>query len=195
VSNARIVAWRRAGSGEGHSLGRLEGGADGWLAYGSEILVLPAETLACHFRVELDADWRTRAVHVESVWADGAELLDLRADEQRRWWRDGSRMPELDGCIDVDPAATPLTNTFPIRRLGQLAVGDAHTSPVAWVEVPRLEVRRVEQTYKRLGAVRDDPPAVEAWQYSDPMHGVFRLTVDSDGLVVDYEGFATRVRA
>jgi len=31
---------------------------------------------------------------------------------------------------------------------------------------------------------------LDAWEYSDPTHGAFRLTVDADGLVVEYEGFA-----
>jgi hypothetical protein len=55
-------------------------------------------------------------------------------------------------------------------------------------------VQRVEQTYQPLGPVAHDAQAVAAWTYSDPIHGSFRLTVDRDGLVVDYEGFATRVR-
>lgn len=59
------------------------------------------------------------------------------------------------------------------------------TSPVAWVDVPELGVTRVEQTYRRLGPLR--------WAYADPAHGAFELTVDDDGLVVDYTGFATRV--
>jgi hypothetical protein len=31
------------------------------------------------------------------------------------------------------------------------------------------------------------------WRYSDPLHGAFVLSVDTDGLVVDYEGFARRI--
>ena len=51
--------------------------------------------------------------------------------------------------------------------------------------VPGLEVTRVEQTYRRLGPSR--------WRYSDDAHGAFELTVDDDGLVVEYTGMATRV--
>ena len=98
-------------------------------------------------------------------------------------------MPDLDGCVDVDIAATPLTNTFPIRRLAHLAVGEAATSAVAWVDVPALDVTRVEQTYERL----PDRDGLAAWRYSDPLHGAFVLTVDDEGLVVDYEGFARRI--
>ena len=46
-------------------------------------------------------------------------------------------------------------------------------------------MHRVEQTYRRLGERR--------WEYADPTYGTFALEVDDDGLVVDYEGLATRV--
>ena len=87
--------------------------------------------------------------------------------------------------MDVDVAATPLTNTFPIRRFADLAVGESRTTPVAWVEVPSLRVLRVEQTYERLGS--------RTWRYSDPQHGAFVLEVDSDGVVDRYERFAVRI--
>ena len=56
---------------------------------------------------------------------------------------------------------------------------------MAWVDVPALGVVRVDQTYRRVGPRR--------WEYSDDAHGTFVLTVDDDGLVVDYTGMATRV--
>lgn len=57
---------------------------------------------------------------------------------------------------------------------------------MAWVDVPSLGVTRVDQTYRRL--------ADRTWEYSDPTHGAFGLTVDDAGLVRDYEGFARRLR-
>jgi hypothetical protein len=186
-----LAAWRRSDESEGHSLARLEQVDDGWLGDAHEVVVTGPDVGACDFSVRLDSEWRTARVHVEALSFDGGRrALDLRADEGRRWWRDGARIPELDGCLDVDVAASPLTNTFPIRRLVSLAVGEASTSPVAWVDVPSLDVHRVEQTYRRVGAVGE----LEAWEYSDPRHGAFRLTVDAQGLVVDYEGLAQRVR-
>lgn len=129
----------------------------------------------------MDEDWLTRAVEVSAISRSGTSQVALRVDPGGGWWRDGHLDDELAGCVDVDIAATPLTNTFPIRRLAALALGEERTSPVAWVEVPALHVTRVEQTYRRLGDNR--------WQYSDP-----RLFVDDQGFVTDYEGFARRVR-
>ena len=186
----RVVAWQRV-DGAGHSLGRLESLAAGWRCHGVEVLAGPAELLSCWFRVELDQGWRTRAVVAGAVDGAGERTLTLSADEGRRWTVDGTHRPEIDGCLDVDVAATPLTNTFPIRRLGALAPGEQATLSVAWVDVPDLRVVRVEQTYRRL----PDTDGLPTWEYQDPQHGPFVLTVDRDGLAVSYEGFARRVAA
>ena len=179
-----MYAWRRDDESQGHSLGSVRPTETGWSAHGTEVLI-GTDTLACWFRVGLGSDWVTRTVHVGAISDRGETGLDLEADTTRRWTVDGREEPALDGCVDVDIAATPLTNTFPIRRLASLKVGESRTSPVAWVEVPTLRVVRVDQTYRRLGP--------RHWKYSDPTHGAFTLDVDADGVVVDYEGFAVRV--
>ena len=184
----RVAAWERV-DGAGHSLGRLESLPAGWRCHGVEVLAGPAELLSCWFRVELDEGWHTREVVAGAVDGAGERTLALSADDRCRWTVDGTHRPDLDGCLDVDVAATPLTNTFPIRRLGALAPGDRATLSVAWVEVPDLHVVRVEQTYRRL----PDSDGLPTWEYQDPQHGPFVLTVDADGLAVSYEGFARRV--
>jgi hypothetical protein len=181
-----MLAWRRADEEEGRSIARVEEQPDGWLFHGGEVLAGPGALLTCGFRIEVDARWATRTVDVWSVSGAGERRVRLVVDPEGRWWRDGSRAPDLDGCIDVDVAATPLTNTFPINRLAGLDVGASATFPVAWVEVPELDATRMDQTYRRLAARR--------WEYSDERFGAFELSVDDDGLVVDYAGLATRIR-
>ncbi len=183
------MAWQRADDSHGHSVARMAETEGRWLFHGCEVLAGPEVRLACWFRIVVDREWLTQEVEVRAVGADGERVLRLAADTERRWSVDGVHRPDLDGCLDVDVAATPLTNTFPIRRLAGLAVGESATSPIAWVDVPGLGVVRVDQTYRRLAPVRGG----DAWEYSDPAHGAFTLTVDDDGLVVDYEGFAQRV--
>ena len=185
----RVGAWERIGDSRGSSLARVERRPGGWRCHGAEVLAGPGELLSCWFSVDLDPGWITREVVVGAVGAAGERSVRLSADEQRRWRVDGEHRPELDGCVDVDIAATPLTNTFPIRRLGGLQVGDRVTTPIAWVDVPVLGVTRVEQSYRRL----PDLDGLAAWEYRDAQYGPFLLTVDEDGLVVGYEGFARRV--
>lgn len=185
----RLVSWERTDELAGHSVARIERLPGGWRFHGSEVIAGPGELLSCTFRVELGDDWVTRDVEARAIGPGGERTLTLSADAGRRWQVDGVHRPELDGCIDVDVAATPLTNTFPIRRLRGLAVGQEVTTPIAWVDVPDLGVTRVEQTYRRL----PDTDGLEAWQYRDPRHGPFILTVDADGVAVTYEDLARRV--
>jgi hypothetical protein len=185
------VAWERLDESTGHSMASVERRSGGWRCHGVEVLAGPGELLGCWFRVDLDDGWVTRDVAAGAVGPVGERSLALAADDHRRWTVDGEGHPELDGCLDVDVAATPLTNTFPIRRLGDLQVGSEVTTPIAWVDVPSLTVTRVEQTYRRL----PDVEGLAAWVYRDPDHGPFLLTVDGGGLVVSYEGFARRVTA
>jgi len=188
-----LAAWRRTGpDDEGHSIARLEQRGNTWWSMGEEVLRRSDGPIGCRFEVELGLDWIPRVIVAQAVGRDGSRTLDLRRDRDGRWFRSGDEAAELLGCLDVDLAATPLTNTYPIRRNAGLAVNESRTAPVAWVEVPSLRVLRVDQTYRRLGPSGEEP-GVEAWEYGDPKHGAFRLTVDRDGLVVSYEGFAERI--
>lgn len=190
LPDIRTVFWVREPPVTGHCLARVEQLADGsgWLTSGAEVVREDGRGLACSFEVRLDQAWRTRSARVRALAEEQGEVSVL-VDPEGRWWVDDHPRPDLDGCTDLDVAATPLTNTYPIRRFADLPVGASRTAPVAWVEVPRLVVHRVEQTYTRL------PPVAgrAAWEYADPTHGAFTLTVDDDGLVVDYAGFATRL--
>ena len=185
ASNVWLLGWRRIDEVQGHSMARMERLETGWLCYGAEVLASPGETIACNFTVRLDQLWATREAEVNAVSLQGEKRVSLRADQAGNWWRDGDPVPDLKGCVDIDVAAAPLTNTFPINRFASLAVTEHRTTPVAWVNVPTLEVTRVDQTYRRLGENR--------WQYSDPAHGAFELSVDDHGFVIDYEGLASRV--
>jgi len=185
ASDVWMLGWRRVNEGHGHSMARVERLETGWLCYAAEVLIELQETSACSFTVRLDQHWATREVEVNAVSREGTRRLSLRTDEAHDWWRDGYPIPDLKVCVDVDIDAAPLTNIFPIRRLDSLAVAQQRTLPVAWVDVPTLQVTRVEQTYRRLD--------LDRWEYSDPTHGAFQLSVDDHGFVIDYEGLASRV--
>ena len=182
----RLLAWERTDEFAGHSMARVERRPGGWRFHGAEVVGGPSAVLVCSFRVDVDDAWLTRAVTVRVVADDGERELWLTVAVTGSWQVDDAPRPDLEGCLDVDVAATPLTNTFPIRRLATLEVGQAVSLPVAWVDVPSLSVSRVEQTYRRL----PDVDGMAAWEYRDEAHGRFALRVDEDGLVVEYEGCA-----
>ncbi len=185
----RTVVWRRVGVSHGLDLVRVEESPDGWVGHGAEVVLEGTRAWAVTFRVEADASWRTRSLEASVVSDDGLRQIKLESDGVGLWRRDGEPARELDGCIDVDIAATPLTNTLPIRRLG-LAAGEQASISVAWVDVPSLEIERSEQLYTYQGL---DGQGRHRWEYSTPGDSPYRLTVDDDGLVIDYERFATRL--
>lgn len=187
----RLLAWARTDELAGHSMARVERRPGGWRLHGAEVVGGPSAVFVCSFRMDVDDAWFTRAVTVRVVDEDGERELSMTVAVPGSWRVDGAGRPDLEGCLDVDVAATPLTNTFPIRRLATLQVHEEVSLPVAWVDIPSLSVSRVEQTYRRL----PDVGGLAAWEYRDDAHGRFALQVDDDGLVVEYEGFARRTAA
>ncbi|MFF7707351.1 putative glycolipid-binding domain-containing protein [Pseudomonas sp. NPDC007930] len=138
------------------------------------------------YTVSVDAEWRTRLVDIASP--SGSPSLRLWADGHGRW-RDVEAdrdVPALDGCIDVDIAATPFTNTLPIRRLPWQA-GQSRTLRMAYISVPDLTPSAMTQRYTCLEPFK--------WFLYENLDGVFQaqLELDNDGLVIDYPGLFTRV--
>ncbi len=141
------------------------------------------------FRVLLDEDWRTRRAEIVVVDDHGHREILIESDGEGTWSLNGSLAPELDGCLDVDIAATPFTNTFVIRRL-ELPVGGVGEVRVAWVSVPSLEVAAMDQTYVHLEQL-DGPDRYE-YRSSSSENG-WIIEGDEDGVALDYEGFAHRL--
>jgi hypothetical protein len=92
---------------------------------------------------------------------------------------------DLSDAIDLDLAITPFTNTLPIRRL-DLAVGDEGDVTAAYVSFPDLEVNIDEQRYTRLDE--------DVYLYESLDSDFSReITVDLDGIVVEYPGLFERL--
>lgn len=175
----RTVGWRRVEEfgAECCALGRE--GSDWWLA-GTAVATLDGVPTAAQYTVRCDAAWRTRAVAVTVSTGLSDRSLRLAVDDDGVWRRDGRALPELDGCVDVDLAVTPATNTLPIRRLG-LAVGARAEVVAAWVRFPDLSIAPLRQRYTRLEAGR------YRYESGDDAY-TFRseLEVDDLGLVQRY---------
>ncbi|MGD9890589.1 MAG: putative glycolipid-binding domain-containing protein [Dehalococcoidia bacterium] len=130
------------------------------------------------YRIDVDAAWSV--IGVAAMWsmAGATHRLRLRRSASGEWRDANGPRPDLAGCVDIDIAWTPLTNSLPVRRLG-FAVGDRRTIPVAYIAPPDLAVTAVRQQYTRL--------APDRWRYEGyPPGFVADITVDGDGLVVNY---------
>ncbi len=136
-----------------------------------------------NYRLTIDPQWRVRDVRVQIV---NGPRLHILSDGRGRWVsEDGAELSDLAGCLDVDIAATPFTNTLPIRRLGQ-KTGVAKEISVAYVSLPNLIVEPVQQRYTKLAGNR--------FLYEGLSTGfAAELEVDGDGIVLDYPGVYRRL--
>jgi hypothetical protein len=183
----RCVVWEPVEDGlRGHDLVLLAPDHRGWLnAHGAVAAVQGGRPWGVHYDVSIDERWRTRYAEVTAIDGDARRKVLLDLDGQGRVAVNARHLPALDGCLDVDLAATPFTNTLAIRRL-RLEVGQSGVARAVWVGAPGLELEVLEQTYTRIG--------VDRYRYEVPANGFSaELTVDDEGLVVDYEGLARRV--
>ena len=136
-----------------------------------------------HYRVTTDMQWRTREVWVRM--ASGV-YLHIFSDGQGRWTDDkGDALANLDGCMDVDIAATPFTNTLPIRRLA-MRTGRTVELTMAYVPLPSLQMCPDGQRYTRIADRR------YLYESSDRDFSA-ELKVDEDGLVTEYPGLFRRI--
>jgi len=128
------------------------------------------------YSLRLDSGWCTREVTAEIT---GGQSIHLFSDAKGKWTSpDGQEIESLAGCIDVDIAATPFTNTLPIRRL-ILQINQTKKVKVTYVQLPTLKLQAVDQRYTRLGA--------QKFLYEGMQSGFSaELDVDRDGIVLDY---------
>ena len=140
------------------------------------------------YRIEAGPDWTMRACHIRVEEPGRPERrLDLRVDGESRW-RDeatGNPLPALEGCREVDIQVSPFTNSLPIGRL-KLAADEAREILAAYITVPEITLSRAPQRYTRL--------ARDRYRYEGLGTGFAAdLSIDADGLVLDYPGIFQRV--
>jgi hypothetical protein len=137
------------------------------------------------YRIVCGEDWAVRSLDLTTT--DGRSLR-LRSNGEGEW-TDGEGWPiaHLDGCIDIDLAGSPFTNTLPIRRAEIPAGGDPVEFGMVYVPFDSLRPVVDGQIYRCLEADR-----LYRYEAADRSFGA-QLTVDEDGLVIDYPGLFERV--
>lgn len=183
------AAWRHVGDRTGVEVAFFSATDQGWRIEGSCSAVEAGAAWIVRYLIEIDSRFRTRRAEVAGHFASGRLRRVLEADGDGEWLVDGVPAPELSGCLDVDLAASAMTNTFPIHRL-DLPPRVQRDAPAAYVQVDDLAVSFLSQTYRRLPLDADGP----RFHYTSPSHD-FRavLTFDGSGLITDYPEIATRM--
>ena len=135
------------------------------------------------YEIVCESDWTFRQLRLEA--ASEERTLLITYDGRGGWEVDGEVRSDLSDAIDLDLAITPFTNTLPIRRL-DLAIGEEGDVTAVYVSFPDLEVTIDEQRYTRLDE--------DVYLYESLDSDFSReITVDLDGIVVDYPGLFERL--
>lgn len=192
----REIVWRGlADATIEHVIVTIDGdkfNADGWI-----VGVVDGEPIRITYRLSV------RPVEVRYMSVQVNDLTKVKAPWGIKWvsglWRshdpgdvDSPLTQQFGGALDIDLTITPLTNTLPIRRLN-LAAGESARIAVAYLEIPSLNLSKADQRYTCLS--RADAQSRYRFESLDGENVTFsaELTVDADGLVIDYDGLFTRV--
>ncbi|MGH1564360.1 putative glycolipid-binding domain-containing protein [Mumia sp. DW29H23] len=166
-----------------------------------------AESYVAAWSLLTDRDWVTRRLDV-SVHGEGW-LRALTLERADGIWtstsaRHGAGGPaaapglgdpdSVAGALDCDIALCPVTNTMPVLRHGLLARSGGEEVPhvMAWVDLPSLTVTRSVQRYSAVSAYDEERGHAVVRYASESRDFVGDLTVDADGVVIDYPQLAYR---
>ena len=151
---------------------------EGWTA---EVQLLADKAIAV---IRLSAQW---VVQQLLLFRDMPEPdLWLATGGHGRWGEmNGEHRTELDGCIDIDFAGTPFTNSIITHRL-PLHVGHTADLTVVTINVETLGVVRTPQRYTRHDEF--------SWEYTSLATGAQHgASVDEHGIVLDEHGAFRRL--
>jgi uncharacterized protein len=163
----------------------LRQSAEGWLLKGTVVGVLNDQRpFLTKYEVYCDGNWLTQRVQIKCTIGTDMKTLSLSADGAGVWHSLGQDLPEVGGCLDIDLAVTPATNTLPIRRL-DLGIGRSQAAAAAWVKFPELGMQILPQRYTRI--------AEDTYRYESDTGFSAEIVVDDLGLVISYPGSWERI--
>ena len=198
TKTVRSVAWLKDDP-PGSEFARIEIAGDVLHATGVAIASEPA-AYRLDYTLETRERFVTNRIQLRAEGEGWHRTLDLRRSASGAWTATGEAdgLPDLgepgitesvDGALDCDLGLSPVTNSMPVLRHGQLE-GGSHEFTVAWISVPDLRVH-AERQRNTFVSVDGDARVVRF----ESLDGTFTADIrfDADGLVVDYPGIARRI--
>ncbi|MFI9381073.1 putative glycolipid-binding domain-containing protein [Kutzneria sp. NPDC052558] len=149
------------------------------------------EAYNASFELSVGEDGVVSRLLLRSTTAEEERTMSLSRTEDGLWIVDRGRGVErrdFEGALDVNLQSSVLFNALPVRRLGLHREAGEHELPVVWVSLPDLSVSLVHERYRTVSV--DESGSVLEFDRGDAS---VELTVDANGLVVDYPGLARRV--
>lgn len=149
------------------------------------------EAFSASFSASVERAEEAGRLLLRTTTADEERQVSLSRTEDGVWLVDhgnGAHRNAFEGAIDVDVSGAVTFNALPIRRLGLHREPGEHELPTVWVSLPDLAVTLVRQTYRTV-SISDEGAVIS---YSDE-HLTADITVDTNGMVVDFPGRAHRI--
>ncbi len=206
--HSREVLWQHTG-GPGLEFARVNESASVVQIDGTVLSVRDGAPLRLRYAINCAPDWTVQAVVVSVVCAVFDDIVapaapwirnaaagfscSLKHDGPGRWSNTvgGAELQALAGCTTIDLAASAFTHTLAIRAAG-LREGDTRDVMAVWIDGPRDGLpRRAHQRYTCLARAADGGRRVRYETLSGP--AACELTVDADGMVLDYPDVARRI--
>ncbi|NJO79909.1 MAG: putative glycolipid-binding domain-containing protein, partial [Cyanobacteria bacterium RM1_2_2] len=104
------MQWNNLGMEQLH----IENSKVGINADGVVVGIREGKPFRIRYQIDTDLQWRVQQLKIELLNRN-SKKLQLQSDGAGHWQQaDGTPVPELDGCIDLDLSATPFTNTLAI---------------------------------------------------------------------------------
>ena len=192
-----MLTWQDGGAhGTGRALEstRVLLGAGGLRALGRSVRLREDGTaFTASYRLFVRENGDLQRLSVTSASPERERSLTLNRTEDGYWLLDtgaGGARAEFDGAVDVDLQYSVLFNALPIRRLRLHREAGEHRLPIVFVTLPTLEVALVHQHYRTVATLDAAERAVVEFRWDD---FAAEITVDADGMVLNYPGVGTRV--
>lgn len=174
------ILWRRLDR-PGHESARLICGDLENVLSGCAVFTHDGRACRLEYRIDCDLDWVTRSAVVSGWIGDQTIEAGIKVQAKHRWYLNGTHLPDLGGCLDIDLNFSPSTNLLPIRRLSP-AVGGREKVRAAWLRFPGFTLESLEQSYQRT--------AEDVYRYESGAGSfVAWLRVNKTGFVTEYPGF------
>lgn len=145
---------------------------------------------SAYYDLQTDDAGATRRLGLTVTLAERERQLSVARDEENMWLvtdHSGESRAGFDGALDIDVVFSPFFNTLPIRRCGLHQEPNSVTVPVIYVKLPEMALTPAVISYGTAGS-----ESTEKIKVHSPVSDT-TLTIDADGLIVDYPGLAERI--
>jgi hypothetical protein len=107
----------------------------------------------------------------------------------------GGELDGFDSALDPDLGLSPLFNSMPVLRHRIHDGGGARDFLMVWISVPDLSIHPSPQRYTFAGPRADGGRIIRFEAVGEGDEFAAEVIFDADGLVIDYPGIASRIRA